>query len=321
MMKLVLDLASKTGLYPDEIEEIVATAPFRYKTYNIRKRNGGLREISQPSFALKIVQRGLVDILLTDCPVHGAATAYLPGKSIIDNALPHTNSGAILKMDFKDFFTSIRAADWRKYCHENMILDPKEIEFTTKILFRNTPRKGLRLAIGAPSSPILSNILLYRFDEIVCSQLSSEKVCYTRYADDMTFSAKRTGFLHDVRPAIKEALGAAGVPKLAINEEKTVVATKKYSRRVTGLVLTNDGAVSLGKSKKRLLRAAVHNYYTKGSNSLKEVEKLMGHLNFLRQVEPDYYKNLTSKYSTNAIEDMKNKIAVLAKQSTLHIDR
>lgn len=64
----------------------------------------------------------------------------------------------------------------------------------------------LILAIGAPSSPRLSNVLMHDFDQMVSEEVKSDKIVYTRYADDLTFSAPRTGHLTRVEPALAKAI-------------------------------------------------------------------------------------------------------------------
>jgi RNA-directed DNA polymerase len=169
----------------------------RYKYFQIPKRNGDWRIISQPAREVKLLQRVLLHHLLVNLPVHQSATAYVPGVSIKENAHAHVDNNAILKFDLQNFFPSLRENDWRIYCERNNIFgDEEDFQISAKLFFHK-PRgsSGLRLAIGAPSSPCLSNILMMDFDDAVTSAIATDKVKYTRYADDLTFSAPRTGFL------------------------------------------------------------------------------------------------------------------------------
>jgi RNA-directed DNA polymerase len=130
--------------------------------------------------------------------------------------------------------------------------DTEDIFVSTQILFHHSKgRRGLHLEIGAPSSPCLSNIIMYKFDMIVSDLVAHDGVTYTRYADDLTFSAKRTGFLTGVEKMLRRVIRETTSPCLAINEEKTVLATRKYKRMMTGLILTNDGDASLGHERKK----------------------------------------------------------------------
>ena len=89
-------------------------------------------------------------------------------------------------------------------------------------------------------------------------------------------------------------------PVLRINETKTVRVSKRDSRRVTGLVLTNDRKVSLGREEKHRIRAWVHHFVT---NKLQadQVLKLRGMLNYIHSVEPSFIRRLVKKYGADVI--------------------
>ena len=89
-------------------------------------------------------------------------------------------------------------------------------------------------------------------------------------------------------------------PRLTLNREKTVRGSKKRSRRVTGLVLTNEGKVSLGRDQKRRIRAAVHHFVV-GKLDKEQSGWLRGMLAFVRSVEPEYLNRLRAKYGADSI--------------------
>jgi RNA-directed DNA polymerase len=306
MTPLLEILTAGTGLSEHDVMKIVWNAPVRYKFYAIEKRNGGTRHISQPAREVKALQRLLTTEILSTLPVHRCATAYRPGKSIKDNAAAHAGNGPIMKYDFKDFFPSIVAKDWRSYCQTNNVFsDTKDIWVSTNLLFHRRPGSSrLNLAIGAPSSPCLSNILMNEFDIKLSNSVTKEQVTYTRYADDLTFSARRTGFLTRVDRMLREAIRETSNPTLTLNDAKTVVATRKYKRFVTGLVLTNDNKVSLGHERKRTIRAALHHYVT-GKLDIDEQAKLAGMIAFASDIEPDFVSRLQAKYGFSAFQQLK----------------
>ncbi|WLB53789.1 retron St85 family RNA-directed DNA polymerase [Bradyrhizobium japonicum] len=309
MSRLLPMLISGTGLSEHDVLTIVRNAPVRYKTYPILKRNGGERLISQPARELKALQRVLVENFLSQLPVHPAATAYRAGVSIKDNAGAHAHNGPILKFDFKDFFPSITSRDWQAYCKQKSLFDEaNDIWISTNIFFHRPPgSRSLRLAIGAPSSPSLSNVLMNDFDTQITEMVRRDKVTYTRYADDLTFSAKRTGFLTGVERGLRKKLREIDSPSLTLNPLKTVRATTKYKRVVTGLVLTNDKRVSLGHERKRRIRAALH-YELHGKLTLQKRAELAGLLAFVRDVEPAFFTKLETKYGVDLIRGLKSAI-------------
>lgn len=304
MTRLVPELSARTGLQEADVRRLMMSAPGRYKRYTIPKRDGTRRPIAQPAREIKAIQRAFVSAVLDGLPVHEAAMAYRSGRSIRDNAAAHASStGPILKMDLESFFPSIRMQDWQRYCEENSLFESTEdITLSGHLLFYREPgTRSLRLAIGAPSSPAVSNILMYQFDAAVTEAVSPDQVVYTRYADDLTFSAPRTGYLTGVQSAVARVIRAQKYPKLSINAQKTTYATTKYHRSVTGLTLANDGRVTIGRDRKRMIRAQVHRA-TLGQLSSQDFESLSGMLAFVHAVEPQYIEVLTSTYGFEAID-------------------
>lgn len=307
MTDLITTLITATGLSGRDILKVISNAPRRYATYPIPKRSGGERLISHPARELKVLQRALVEHFLKDLPVHQCATAYRTGFSIRQNALPHAGNNPILKMDFTSFFPSISPRDWDAYCDDRGLFpDPIERYQTRQILFhasKGTRRMGL--AIGAPSSPHLSNLLMFDFDAKISAAVAEDFVTYTRYADDVTFSAKRTGYLVNVEKRLRAVIGKLRWPKnLQVNDAKTVLATTRYHRQVTGLVLTNQGGVSLGRNRKRNLRAAVH-WASENKLDVRQLAELAGMLAFVHAVEPEFLERLTEKYGAKLIKEIK----------------
>lgn len=303
MSQLISDLAARTGLQEADVRRLMLSAPGRYKRYTIPKRDGTRRPIAQPAREIKAIQRAFVAAILEDLPVHDAAMAYRPGRSIRDNAAAHVGSdGPILKMDLRAFFPSIRMQDWQRYCDENSLFDdPSDVVLSGHLLFCREPgTRSLRLAIGAPSSPAVSNILMFKFDEAVTSAVGADQVVYTRYADDLTFSARRTGYLTGVQSSVAKVIRHQAYPKLEINPAKTTYATKKFHRSITGLTLSNDRHVTLGRDRKRLIRAQVHKA-TLGQLSTEEAAKLAGMLAFVHAVEPSFIDALSAHYGRHVI--------------------
>lgn len=300
---LVALLSNRTGLTPSVIRRIAWAAPRRYKVYQIPKKAGGTRTIAHPAREVKLLQRAFLACVLNDLPVHSAATAYQKGKSLKDNVLPHAGDGPILKLDFRDFFPSIRAKDWTSYCDEKQIFATQsDIDLSASLLFRRGRGESvLRLSIGAPTSPALSNILLYDFDQMVWSAVSGRYVTYTRYADDMTFSALRTGFLQGVTSIVAKAVRNTQYPKLEINSQKTRLVTSKFHRDVTGLTLALDGRVTIGQLRKRNIRAGLYNA-VHGQPSAIDLRILAGHIAFGESIEPGFIEALKEKHGSEVVD-------------------
>lgn len=277
-----------------ELEKIIRTAPYRYKVYYINKRSGnGKREIAQPSAELKLIQRWVVDNVLSSYPIHSAAAAYVQGKGIRANAESHASNRYLLKLDFHNFFPSLKSSDFVSHTERFAQDFVPHIGLLSKILFRKRDRGGdLFLAIGAPSSPMLSNSLLYDFDCELSRYCLETRVSYSRYADDLTFSTNQHGVLSEVHGYVAKVLSSARYPKLAINQEKTIYSSKRHNRTVTGLVISNEGLVTIGRDKKRLIRALIHKASI-GSLSQEDLDWLRGYLAFVPDAEYSYWEKLS----------------------------
>ena len=127
-----------------------------------------------------------------------------------------------------------------------------------KILFKfNRESHGLELSIGAPSSPLISNVMLYEFDRLVHDFCIGADISYTRYADDISFSTNTPEILRDCKSHVEKVLRDLRYPTLTLNQQKTIETSKKRGRRITGLTITGDGQVSVGRERKRELRVQI----------------------------------------------------------------
>ena len=277
-----------------EFNSYVNTAPYRYKTYTIPKRSGGYRVISQPSKDLKSVQRFILsEFILPKLELHECATAYREERNIADNARPHLQNQFLLKMDFKNFFPSIRATDFSQYAMATSIVETvQEAEILGLIFFKNT-NGDLRLSIGSPGSPPISNALMNNFDHEVSSFCQASGIAFTRYSDDLTFSTNTKGSLFGIPNKIEEVLENLESPKLSINADKTKFSSKKFNRHVTGITITNEGLMSLGRQTKRRVRSEVFNAATMQQ---KELQRLRGYLSYSKQIDPSFVARLWKKY-------------------------
>ena len=307
MHNLLARISSELFIPIDDLKYLARSAPHRYKVYEIKKRQPTkTRTIAQPAREVKRLQYWVISAILKRFPVHSAALAYRTGKNILSNARPHARKRFLLKLDFKDFFHSIKAIDFRQLLEHTSpkLVDASELDYLCRILFWRRQRSGeLILSIGAPSSPILSNILMYEFDYKVDEYCQSIGVTYTRYADDLTFSTNERQVLGAIPGKISSICGELPYPHLHLNPEKTVHASKATSRRVTGLVLSNEGSVSIGHRRKREIHAAVH-HFKHGKLSIEKTTALAGMLAFVKSVEPTFLGVLARRYGDSTLKEI-----------------
>ncbi|EGV6832094.1 RNA-directed DNA polymerase, partial [Salmonella enterica] len=123
---------------------------------------------------------------------------------------------------------------------------------------------------------------------------------YTRYADDLTFSTNNKDVLFDIPDMLENVLPKYSLGRIRINHEKTVFSSKGHNRHVTGITLTNDNKLSIGRERKRKISAMIH-HFINGKLSTDECNKLVGLLAFAKNIEPSFYKSMVMKYGSDNI--------------------
>lgn len=296
-------ICDELGCSKRQLNAFLKNAPRKYRVYSIPKRTIGYRTIAHPSKKLKEIQRICDSILKDILPIHGCAYAYVKGSSIKKNAQLHVSQKYLLKMDFSNFFNSITPEMfWGKFEGVDILIDLKERNKLTKIIFwqpnRHDPDK-LKLSVGAPTSPLISNFVAYDFDRNLSEWCLSQGIVYSRYADDLTFSTNKKDVLFSVPRVVKAFLNKY-FDGITINEAKTKFSSKKHNRHVTGVTLTDDDQISLGRDKKRLIFHYVHEFIL-GRLDADFLIKLRGQIIFYEHIQPGFIKRLSDKYTYKII--------------------
>jgi len=300
---LIDKIASDTGLNRSFIDLVVRTASYRYKTYTIPKKKGGYRQIDHPARELKLLQRWLLDNVIAQLPVHECAFGYRKGRNIRLHALCHVGNNFLLRVDFRDFFPSITADDIltlmgiRGPHLRGDALTAEDHEVVARLVCR----RG-RLTIGAPTSPAISNAVMYEFDAGWSGRCAGSGVSYTRYADDLCFSTNEPGVLSQLLGELKADL-LQRRPLLTLNDAKTVFTSRKRHRAITGVVLTPDRKVSLGRARKRRVRTLVH-LYAANRLEAKDREYLRGFVAFASSIEPEFVESLRRKFGEDLLHSL-----------------
>lgn len=284
------------------IKDIASQSTKYYSRYYIKKRNGGYREILHPSPVLKAFQYWLVNNFFYKFNISDSAYAYRKGCSIKRNAEVHQNSNHILHLDIHNFFDSITDRHLMKLFEDNvLILNQSLVTKEDVNVILKLCLYGNKLSIGSVSSPIISNIVMHDFDEKI-KKIIPDNIKYTRYADDMIFSSK--DFIDQkIISLVKDLLKAN---RFLLNTDKTRFMSTKSRRAVTGLIIDKD-RVTIGLKKRKQIKSMVYNKLVYGIGNSDEI---LGHLFYLKDIEPNYFNMLIIKYSCygNVIEILKNNI-------------
>lgn len=226
----------------------------RYYSFNIRKKSGEPRTIHAPIKGLKVLQKCLNLILQAVFEPHRAATGFIPGKSVVDNARIHTGKNYVFNMDLKDFFPSIeKARVYKRFKYPPFRLDNEraklaniiaglccqEMEVERLVDGQWIKKSEFVLPQGAPTSPTLTNIICERLDRRLTGAATKYGVSYSRYADDITFSSDHNMYQKDGE-FLKEVQRIITDQNFVIKDEKTRLQKKGYRQEVTGLLVNKD---------------------------------------------------------------------------------
>ena len=230
-----------------------------YEVFSIIKKNK-VREISTPSEPLLSYQRWILKNILQAIPLNDAACAYRLGYSLTANALPHIGHKVFIKLDVRNFFASIKYHDIR-----SIFINALGYPSAAATLLANLCCKGGSLPQGAPTSPCLSNVFMKDFDESISSFCQRRKISYTRYSDDMTFSADSIDHSELIGFVCREL-----IPKgLRINHDKTRIYGVGARHQATGVVCNEK--LNVVSSYRRQIRQEM--YYIKKYGVNSHIEK------------------------------------------------
>lgn len=267
-------LALLLGLRLPYIMRAVTYTHKYYWEYKIPKKDGEIRTIMEPLPNLKEAQTWILHHILYNQKVHSFAKAYVPGKKLKENGKFHTKKKLVVALDVKDFFPSITKHDVKEVFRSFGYSD-KLSDLLAKLCCLNDS-----LPQGAPTSPYLSNLYLREFDDKVMKYCSENKIIYTRYADDMTFSGDNFD-ISNLISVIRTSLSEYG---LKLNNRKTKVMHDYDSQIVTGMVVNQK--VRLPKKERMNLRLEMY-YIIK--NGIQE------HLKHIGCTKRNYLRNLMGR--------------------------
>jgi RNA-directed DNA polymerase len=308
MPDLVDTVSLFTGLAPSELEKLARIAPSTYRKYSIPKKRGGQRGISHPSKQTKMLQYATLELLLKNLPVHAAAQGFVRGikSPLRKNALSHSTNPFLLRVDFSDFFPSIRPNDLLGRIpigkdFSGVKITARDHEFLKRVLFIANHDKSQGLPIGGPTSPCVSNVVMCDLDASLSELAREFEFVYTRYADDLIFSTQNKNSSDRLLIEIGKILMECDSPKVSLNHAKTCFMSRNCRRAVTGLILTPQGEVTIGRKNKRMVRALLCKAKY-GKLGEKDAGYLQGYLAFLMDVEPSYFNSLALKYGAELVQ-------------------
>lgn len=287
-----------------------------YQIQAVKKRSGGCRLIEAPKARLKRAQREILRQILDRLPVHAAAHGFVPQRSTLTHARLHVGQKWILRMDLEDFFPSIDGS--RIFGLFRSLGYPYEVvqalaNLTTHVLGLDVIRETVHgrdqtesnertisnlarlyfrrhLPQGAPTSPMLANLIAYRFDCRVAGLAKTCNVTYSRYGDDLLFSGST--IRRSSLEKMADHVGAIAIEEgFRVRHRKTAFIPQSQQQLAVGIVLNEKP--NIARQEYDQLKAILHNCVRFGPDSQNRAghdnfaAHLLGRIQWFRRLHPE----------------------------------
>ncbi|WP_214809395.1 MULTISPECIES: retron Ec67 family RNA-directed DNA polymerase/endonuclease [Exiguobacterium] len=263
----------------------------QYEKFEIPKKSGGTRTIHSPNDRLKYIQKRLNEEILnfiddSDYPKSKISHGYEKGKSISTNASVHVKKRYVLNIDIEDFFGSINFGRVRGFFNKNKFFSlPLEV---STIIAQICCKDGV-LPQGAPTSPIISNLIGHTLDYRISILAKKYKMNYSRYVDDLTFSTNEKNFelyLENFLSEFDAHLNNAGFKR---NKKKTRLQYKRSRQSVTGVIVNEDLSIpnDFYKNTRAMLNEFIKNekFFIDEKDNYGTLNQLEGRLSYINHFE------------------------------------
>jgi RNA-directed DNA polymerase len=252
-----LELAAAIGVSLAELRFLAfareVSTTTHYRRFTIPKRSGGERTISAPMVRLKAVQHWILEHVLEPIALAEPAHGFVPGRSMVSNAVVHVGAAVVINVDLKDFFPTVTYRRvkglFAKLGYSEQVAtvlglvcsEPDIVESTLDGITYYVARGPRRLPQGAPTSPAITNVLCRRLDNRIAGYARARGLTYTRYADDLTLSSKDPAIdVGAVLGFIRKVVAAEG---FAVHPDKVRVVRRGRRQEVTGIVVNEKPGV------------------------------------------------------------------------------
>jgi len=284
-----------------------------YRRFLLPKKTGGHRRISAPMPRLKKAQAWVLTNILNKVTLHDACHGFREGRSIVTNAKPHVGANVVLNLDIKDFFPTVsvrrvkgvfKSLGYSEAVATALALVCTEPEIDEVLLDGDTyyvARGPRHLPQGSPASPGITNLLCRRLDRRLEGLAQALGFVYTRYADDLTFSARgdRSGSVNTGK-LLRAVVDIVKFEGFNIHPDKTRVMRRGRRQEVTGVVVNDQMGVdreTLRKFRATLFQIekdgpAGKKWGNPGTNLLLAIH---GFASFVAQVDADKGKALLAQ--------------------------
>jgi len=267
-------LAILFGFSTEFIISMITSNKKYYREFTIPKGKKS-RKIHAPKVSLKVIQKWFGFHLSESITLDDSVYGFVKGQSTVKAAKMHCEANWMYSVDIEDFFPSTT-----EEVIKTSLLDVGYSEKGADIIAPLCCYMD-RLAQGAPSSPVLSNLALSPIDKKLNALANEFGITFTRYADDIVFSG-REDFPEEIKKRVK-SLFEGTCWKLSDKKEHFADAKRGQRLKVHGL-LVHGHKPRLTKGYRNKIRAYEH-LLKSGKIKDKDIARIRGHINYSNSVE------------------------------------
>ncbi|WP_282205995.1 reverse transcriptase family protein [Kitasatospora fiedleri] len=251
-------LAHLTGTEFPYLRGIIQRQLDPYSEFSRPKREPGrVRIIASPNPVLMDIQRWLLAHIFENIHPHRASFAYQRGRSAVQCAEAHLGATWLLKFDLHDFFHSI--SEREVYGVLRAVGYNRLVAFEISRICTRLPQQWARdawwryptirsyngnrpgfLPQGAPTSGAVANLVARPLDDRLWEVAENHGLTYTRYADDLTFSALHSLDRTTVTRCVSDITQAVYQSHFQVHRKKTRIVPPGQRKLVLGLLVDGD---------------------------------------------------------------------------------
>ncbi|WP_305263881.1 reverse transcriptase family protein [Nitrosomonas sp.] len=243
-----------------------------YRTFTVRKGKKK-RTIHAPKVALKVIQKWFGYYLSKELNFSENVYGFVPGKSAIDAANMHINARWVYSVDIEDFFPTTTNVIIKESLRTIGYTSEAADIITGICCYKDT------LAQGAPSSPVLSNLVFKDLDRRLKEISDNNQIRFTRYADDIVFSG-----IDEFPTVIKDQIsGLFKETCWKLSPGKEYFSERPKRLKVHGLLVHGEKA-RLTKGYRNRIRAYKYLLNT-GKIRSEDFDRVIGHIRYAESVD------------------------------------
>ncbi len=262
----------------------------------------GTRKIYKPHNALKVVQRAIKNRILKQIPVHFARHGGPDGTSTMTNVAQHAGfAKAVFSVDLVNAYPSVTRYRVKRNLEKPISFLLKQfmgVEFS-----KDDVEKMIeaicdltcyhdRVQQGLPSSARMLDICCMKLDmdifKLLHDQSSAlQKYRYTAFVDDLTISSNDEITIELMQQIIDTIEANGFIPH--IRKDKTKYFSRKSGEvpEVTGLVVNDDGRITMAKGKVNQIRGTLFNICKQVKWTEEDLNRVRGLIAYVNMVYPD----------------------------------